>query len=152
MIFIQASPSFCSLLIPQPQTPHSLPQLRRPALTPLDPMLPIPITFPTSLPRRHGSIPRRPIAHRAHLPRAAGSSLQARSGGPAVSIAAASNSSSRGIVVVVEGGARPSLHLDAFGGAAAVAVLVVGFEGFFEGVGGFAFAFEVVGEVGLASY
>ena len=33
-----------------------------------------------------------------------------------------------------------------------MAVLVVGFEGSFEGVGGFAFAFEVVGEVGLASY
>lgn len=110
-------------------------------------MLPIPIALPPSLPGRHGSIPRRPIAHGAHLPRAAGSSLQTRSS-PTVGIAAASISS-RG--VVVEGGARPGLHLDAFGGAAAVAVLVVGLERFFEGVGGFAFAFEVIGEVGLAS-
>ena len=60
---------------------------------------------------------------------------------------------SRGVVVVVvEGGAGPALHFDALGGAAAVAVLLVGFEGFFERVGGFAFAFEVVGEVGLASH
>lgn len=66
-------------------------------------------------------------------------------------IAACSSSSSRG-VIVVEGGGGPACHLDAFGGAAAVAVLVVGFEGSFEGVGGFAFAFEVVGEVGLASH
>lgn len=104
-------------------------------------MLPIPITL-SRLPRRDGPVPR-PGAHRAHLPRAAGPSLQTRSG-PAVSITAGRSSG------VIEGGAGPPLHLDALRGPAAVTVLV-GFEGSLEGVGGFAFALEVVREVVLAS-